>query len=977
MLNEIIHHSGEQDTREIVLAMAHRGRLNVLINVMGKSPEELFSEFEGKKVEELSAGDVKYHQGFSCDIKTSKDPMHLTLAFNPSHLEIVSPVACGSVRARQERRSEREEDHNGKVIAVIVHGDAAFAGQGVVMESFNMSQTRGYTIDGTIHIVVNNQIGFTTSQQYDSRSTYYATDVAKMVNAPILHVNGDDPEAVAYAAQVALDYRLQFNKDVVIDLVCYRRHGHNEADEPAMTQPAYKDKLASGKPAVETLDYSSVPPHLIVNWNSYIGREWTAKADTRFDLKTMQAMVKRFHNVPEHMVIHRQIKKILDQRDEMAEGKRPVDWGMGETLAYATLKKRQAWVPLKHVSDNQGRFTVIDSVLSEEAVLAFEYGFATTSPNTLNIWEAQFGDFVNGAQVVIDQFISSGEQKWGRLCGLVMFLPHGYEGMGAEHSSARLERFMQLCAEQNMQVCVPSTPAQTFHMLRRQMLRPYRRPLIVMTPKSLLRNPAAVSTMEELAEGNFKTIIDDARFSKSKQDVERIVMCSGKVYYDLLAKSEEEKVKNIPLIRLEQLYPHPEKLMKKMLESYPNLKELVWCQEEPRNQGAWDSAKHRFRKFEGQYKVTCVSRPSAAAPAVEIRVPQLPESVSDASIAAWVVKEGDSVTEDQNLLELETDKVVLEVPAPASGVIMELKVEEGDTVLAGDLLGTIDETATAAPAAEAEESSSEAAGDSANASPSVRKTMAENDLSGSDVAGSGKNGRILKGDVESHLNKPAAAPAAAKSSAPAVETMLNTEGREERRVPMTRLRAKIAERLLSAQQTSAILTTFNEVDLTEVMRLRKKYQDRFTKVHDIKLGFMSFFIKAATEALKRYPEHVSSERGLVVPILRNTDGMGNADIEKAIADYATRARSGHLELNELTGGTFSITNGGTFGSMLSTPILNPPQSAILGMHNIQQRPMAINGQVEIRPMMYLALSYDHRLIDGQAAVASWLKSKNY
>ncbi len=681
MLNEIIHHSAEQNTREIVLAMAHRGRLNVLINVMGKSPEDLFSEFEGKKVEALSAGDVKYHQGFSCDIQTSKEPMHLTLAFNPSHLEIVSPVACGSVRARQERRAEREEDHDGKVIAVIIHGDAAFAGQGVVMESFNMSQTRGYTIDGTIHIVVNNQIGFTTSQQYDSRSTYYATDVAKMINAPILHVNGDDPEAVAYAAQVALDYRLQFNKDVVIDLVCYRRHGHNEADEPAMTQPimysairskkttqeiyatrlinegilsekqaaeriqAYKDKLAAGKPAVETLSYSSVAPHLIVNWDSYIGREWTAKADTRFDLKTMQGMVKRFHNVPKHMVIHRQIKKILDQRDEMAEGKRPVDWGMGETLAYATLvsegydirisgqdsgrgtfshrhavlhnqEKRQAWVPLKHVSDKQGRFTVIDSVLSEEAVLAFEYGFATTSPNTLNIWEAQFGDFVNGAQVVIDQFISSGEQKWGRLCGLVMFLPHGYEGMGAEHSSARLERFMQMCAENNMQVCVPSTPAQTFHMLRRQMLRPYRRPLIVMTPKSLLRNPAAVSTMEELSEGNFKTIIDDARFSKSKQDVERAVMCSGKVYYDLLSRSEEEQVKNIPLIRLEQLYPHPEKLLKIILESYPNLKELVWCQEEPRNQGAWDSAKHRFRKFEDQYEVTCVSRPSSAAPAV-------------------------------------------------------------------------------------------------------------------------------------------------------------------------------------------------------------------------------------------------------------------------------------------------------------------------------------------------------------------------
>jgi len=606
--------------------------------------------------------------------------MHLTLAFNPSHLEIVSPVAGGSVRARQDRRAERPSDHSGKVVAVSIHGDAAFAGQGVVMESFNMSQTRGYRINGTVHIVVNNQIGFTTSTASDSRSTYYPTDVAKMINAPIFHVNGDDPEAVAYVAQVALDYRLQFNKDVVIDLVCYRRHGHNEADEPAMTQPimyksirsmkttqelyaeklikegilsanqakeritAYKDKLSSGEAAVPTLNYSSIPEHLLVNWEVYAGRDWTTKADTRYDLEKMKEMTKRFHDVPERIDVHRQIKKILDARNDMAEGKRLVDWGFAETLAYATLleekydirisgqdsgrgtfshrhavlhsqTQRQAWVPLKHVADEQGTFTVIDSVLSEEAVLAFEYGYATTSPSTLLIWEAQFGDFVNGAQVVIDQFISSGEQKWGRLCGLVMFLPHGYEGMGAEHSSARLERFMQLCAEDNMQVIVPSTPAQTFHMLRRQMIRPYRRPLIVMTPKSLLRNPAAVSTMEELADGSFKTIIDDVRYAKKKNDITRLILCSGKVYYDLLAKAEKEGYDETPLIRLEQLYPFPDVLLGKILESYPNLKEVVWCQEEPRNQGAWDSTKHRFRKFE-QYELSCVSRPSAAAPAV-------------------------------------------------------------------------------------------------------------------------------------------------------------------------------------------------------------------------------------------------------------------------------------------------------------------------------------------------------------------------
>ena len=680
MLNEIIHHSASQKTREIVLAMAHRGRLNVLINVMGKSPADLFDEFEGKQDSNLSAGDVKYHNGFSCDIATKHDPMHLTLAFNPSHLEIVTPVAGGSVRARQDRRSDRATDHSGKVVAVAIHGDAAFAGQGVVMETFNMSQTRGYRVNGTVHIVVNNQIGFTTSFANDSRSTYYPTDVAKMINAPIFHVNGDDPEAVAYVAQIALDYRLQFNKDVVIDLVCYRRHGHNEADEPAMTQPLMyqdirarkttqelyaqklieqgilsdkeskqrikdqKDSLGEGKPTVETLDYSSIPEHLLVNWKQYINNDWMTPADTTYSKEKLQEMTKRFHSVPERIVIHRQIRKLLDQRNEMAEQKRLVDWGFAETLAYASLleekydirisgqdsgrgtfshrqavihnqAKKEAWIPLKHVADDQGKFIVIDSVLSEEAVLAFEYGYASTSPNTLLIWEAQFGDFVNGAQVVIDQFISSGEQKWGRLCGLVMFLPHGYEGMGAEHSSARLERFMQLCAEDNMQVIVPSTPAQTFHMLRRQMIRQFRRPLIVMTPKSLLRNPKAVSTMEELSDGKFHTVIDDVRFDDKKKDVERLILCSGKVYYDLLAQAEKEGNEKYPLVRLEQLYPYPTDDINKVLKSYPNLKELVWCQEEPRNQGAWDNTKHRFRKLK-EYELSCVSRPSAAAPAV-------------------------------------------------------------------------------------------------------------------------------------------------------------------------------------------------------------------------------------------------------------------------------------------------------------------------------------------------------------------------
>jgi 2-oxoglutarate dehydrogenase E1 component len=676
LLHELIHHSGRQKTREIILGMAHRGRLNVLINIMGKSPDELFNEFEGVGVSEDSLGDVKYHKGFSCSIQTEQDPMHLSLAFNPSHLEIVGPVVGGSVRAKQDRRS----DQGGQVIAIKIHGDAAFAGQGVVMESFNMSQTRGYRIHGTVHIVVNNQIGFTTSTQIDSRSTYYPTDVAKMINAPIFHVNGDDPEAVAFVARVALDYRLRFKKDIVIDLVCYRRHGHNEADEPSMTQPimysvirdkpttrelyakklredgviseneedervqAYKDKIASGVPAVELLDYSSVPEHFKVHWDAYKNRDWTEPADTRCDITKLRSYIKHCHAVPKHMVLHPRVQKILHERDKMVKGERLVDWGFAENLAYASLLaegygvrlsgqdsgrgtfshrhavlhsqvERRAWIPLKHVSKNQAKVNIIDSVLSEEAVLAFEYGYATSSPNILVIWEAQFGDFANGAQVVIDQFISSGEQKWGRLTGLTMFLPHGLEGMGAEHSSARLERYLQLCAQQNMQVCVPSTPAQIFHLLRRQMIRKYRKPLIVLTPKSLLRHPLAVNPIEDLSEGQFLPIIDDLTVADNSK-ITRLILCSGKVYYDLFEVRQHENIQHIALIRIEQLYPFPEKILETLLASYGSLKELVWCQEEPRNQGAWDSTKHRYRHYEDRYQVSCVSRPAAAAPAV-------------------------------------------------------------------------------------------------------------------------------------------------------------------------------------------------------------------------------------------------------------------------------------------------------------------------------------------------------------------------
>jgi 2-oxoglutarate dehydrogenase E1 component len=678
LLHEIVHHAGGQKIREIILGMAHRGRLNVLINIMGKSTDELFKEFEGIPGDPYFMGDVKYHKGYACSIQTIEDPMHMSLAFNPSHLEIVSPVVAGAVRARKDRRA----DQGGQVVAVVIHGDATFAGQGVVMETLNMSQTRGYHIHGTVHIVINNQIGFTTSTDSDSRSTYYPTDVAKMVNAPIFHVNGDDPEAVIFAAQIALDYRLRFRKDIVIDLLCYRKYGHNEADEPAVTQPVmykairnkigvretygnqlikdhiinsdeakqaivdYKKKISSGNAVVDTLDYSSIPEIFKVSWDEYKGRQWDTHVNTGFDESKLRQLAENLKKIPDDFMLHRQVKKLQNKRLQMAAGERPVDWGFAENMAYASLlsegfdirlsgqdsgrgtfshrhavfhhqEHRQSWTPLKHIAEEQGTFTVIDSLLSEEAVLAFEYGYATSAPTTLTIWEAQFGDFANGAQVVIDQFITSGEQKWSRLCGLTLFLPHGYEGMGAEHSSARLERYLQLCAQHNIQVCIPSTPAQIFHMLRRQMIRPYRRPLIVLTPKSLLRHPQAVNNFSELAEGYFQNVMDDSQLSlREKKQVTRVILCSGKVYYDLVAIYQQYDLRDIAIVRLEQLYPFPEYDLNNILKQYEAIKELVWCQEEPKNQGAWDNMKHRFNAYTRFIELLCVARPAAAAPAV-------------------------------------------------------------------------------------------------------------------------------------------------------------------------------------------------------------------------------------------------------------------------------------------------------------------------------------------------------------------------
>jgi 2-oxoglutarate dehydrogenase E1 component len=638
----------------------------------------LFSEFEGKaeSANQAASGDVKYHQGFSSDINTEGGAVHLALAFNPSHLEIVSPVAVGSVKARQQRRADSEF---AEVLPISVHGDAAFAGQGVVMETFNMAECRGYRTGGTIHVVLNNQVGFTTSNPQDARSTPYCTDVAKMVDTPIFHVNGDDPEAVVFVTRLALDYRMAFNKDVVIDLVCYRRHGHNEADEPSITQPImyqvirelettrslyakklldegtlsesenqaliedYRSSLDSGDIVVEDFLQDQQGDHMI-DWSPFLDTNWYDAVDTRLDPDVLGEIAEASLNIPDDFELHPRTSKILEDRHLMSNGEKDLDWGMAESLAYATLLKdgfnvrlsgqdsgrgtfshrhavlhnmsnQEVHIPLQNLFENQPGFRVIDSLLSEEAVLAFEYGYATADPHTLVIWEAQFGDFANGAQVVIDQFISSGEAKWGRLCGLTMFLPHGYEGQGPEHSSARLERFLQLCAGYNIQVCAPTTPGQMYHLLRRQMVRPFRKPLVVMTPKSLLRHKLSVSTMDDLANGKFcNTIPEIDEIEPGK--VGRVVLCSGKVYYDLLQERRKRACEDVAIARVEQLYPFPRDEVTELLRGYENLKEVVWCQEEPLNQGAWYQIKHHLTAcISADIKLVYAGREASASPA--------------------------------------------------------------------------------------------------------------------------------------------------------------------------------------------------------------------------------------------------------------------------------------------------------------------------------------------------------------------------
>ncbi|TDK22498.1 2-oxoglutarate dehydrogenase E1 component [Luteimonas aestuarii] len=658
LLDNMIRRAGSDGVKDIVVGMAHRGRLNVLVNTLGKNPRKLFDEFEGRFDAHgdgrAHTGDVKYHMGFSADLQTPGGPVHLALAFNPSHLEIVDPVVVGSVRSRQHRRADTRRR---QVVPVLLHGDAAFAGQGVVMELFQMSQARGFAVGGTVHIVINNQVGFTTSERQDARSTLYCTDVAKMVGAPVVHVNADDPEAVVFCAELAFDFRQKFGKDVVIDLVCYRRHGHNEADEPAATQPlmyqvirkhktprelyaarlveegvvdadgakavvdAYRDKLDNGEVTTELADTKPQDYDLTIDWEPLLAGTLSNKVDTTVKPAKLKALAKQINDIPADITLHPRVAKIYEDRRKMAAGEQPGDWGFAENLAYATLldegdrlrlvgqdagrgtffhrhavlhdqKTDIDYLPLQQLVKTPEDATIIDSLLSEEAVMAFEYGYSTSEPGTLCIWEAQFGDFANGAQVVIDQFISSGEAKWERLCGLALFLPHGYEGQGPEHSSARLERFLQLCALENMQVCVPTTPAQAFHMIRRQMRMPTRKPLVVMTPKSLLRHKLAVSTLDELAKGEFQHLIPDTTADAKK--VRRVVVCSGKVYYDLLEEAQKQKLKDVALVRVEQLYPFPREMLTAELERLSKAREVIWCQEEPQNQGAWYQIKHHF-----------------------------------------------------------------------------------------------------------------------------------------------------------------------------------------------------------------------------------------------------------------------------------------------------------------------------------------------------------------------------------------------
>ena len=680
LVDTLIKTTSKNGAEQICFGMAHRGRLNLLVNVLGKVSKELFAAFEEDfDLKGSSTGDVKYHLGYSSNIRTDHGDVHVSLTNNPSHLEIVNPVVVGSVRARQDRLGDTFKN---RVVPILIHGDAAFSGQGVVMETLQMSQTRAYGVGGTIHVVVNNQIGFTTSHARDARSTRYSTDISKFIEAPVIHVNADDPEAVVFVAELACEYRENFKKDIVIDLVCYRRSGHNEADDPSSTQPVmykaiknhntvlemYENNLIDDSviSAEEIKDFKksyrkriengeSVTPNLAprsnddqwFDWEPFMNKKWYENVITSVSRKEIESNAMSIVKTPENFEVQRKVQKIFDERLKMSKGEIKLNWGFAEMMAYSSLLKEgypirftgqdvrrgtfdhrhavifdqengEGFLSLNSIAEKGKTIVdIYDSLLSEEAVLGFEYGYASTWPSGLVIWEAQFGDFVNGAQVVIDQFIVSAEHKWERLSGLVMLLPHGFEGMGPEHSSARLERFLQLCAANNIQVCMPSSPAQIFHLLRRQAIRKMRRPLVVITPKSLLRLPEAASDLSELTDGTFNCIIDD---DLPKEDIKRVVLCSGKVFYDLKKARDENGITDIALLRLEQLYPFPYFEVEEMLKDYSHVKDFVWAQEEPQNQGAWFSHRHRLERVLKKLKLDTsfvpISRPPSAAPAV-------------------------------------------------------------------------------------------------------------------------------------------------------------------------------------------------------------------------------------------------------------------------------------------------------------------------------------------------------------------------
>jgi 2-oxoglutarate dehydrogenase E1 component len=679
LLAEIVRQSGASPVKKLVIGMSHRGRLNVLVNIIGKPLTTLFREFEGKSYTDSmqDSGDVKYHLGYTSNVDTFSGEVHISLAANPSHLESIDPVVLGAARSRQRRFKDKTGE---MVLPVLIHGDAAFAAQGIVFESFQLSQSEGYSVGGTIHIIINNQIGFTRNNPLGPP---HCTEVAKVTGVPVLHVNADDPEAVLFTTQLAFDYRMKFKKDIIIDLVSYRRYGHNEIDEPRVTQPLMY-KIIENHPTVveiyaerliksgvfskdEPEEYISlyrnrlqneerVAPHLLLNqpsrlaakWHPYRNKNKITFINTAYPLDKLIELAKGICYFPAEFELHRTVKKIIDKRTDMANGKIPLDWGFAELLSWASLleqgydvrmsgqdsrcgtffhrhsvlfnqKDGASWNPIQNLPQINGSFTTIDTILSEAAVLGFEYGYSLGSPDTLVIWEAQFGDFANAAQVIIDQFITSGETKWDRFCGLVLFLPHGYDGQGPEHSSARIERFLNMSAQENIQICVPTLPAQIFHLMRRQMLQPFRKPLIVMTPKNLLRHNEAVSSLEDLANGYFNPVIDEIDNKDSSRGT--LLLCAGKIYFELLQARNERKIQGLPIIRLEQIYPFPLKELSDIIHKYDNVKTIKWVQEEPENQGAWGFVqKHISSLMNPNQALTVVARAESASPAVGFHV---------------------------------------------------------------------------------------------------------------------------------------------------------------------------------------------------------------------------------------------------------------------------------------------------------------------------------------------------------------------